>query len=167
MEKPERADRTTRKQVHGNHPTTRDRCRPCHLRSDGRHGRDHKSKTAYITVGNPKANIYTPAVRIEIEGVDVTSRRIPSDGLVVGKSLDYPELLTFRSAGISFNIDNEDGAVSTTATPITSSSRTGYLPTDAGRRCWFGLGFLKANSCLCLLGRSQRSSHGSETPKPG
>ena len=68
------------------------------------------TKTAYITVGNPKANIYTPAVRIEIEGVDVTDRRIPRDGLVVGKSLDYPELLTFRSAGISFNLDNEDGA---------------------------------------------------------
>ena len=68
------------------------------------------SKTAYITVGDPKANIYTPAVRIEIEGVDVTDRRIPRDGLVVGKSLDYPELLTFRSAGISFNLDNADGA---------------------------------------------------------
>ena len=67
-------------------------------------------KTAYITVGDPKANIYTPAVRIEIEGVDVTDRRIPRDGLVVGKSLDYPELLTFRSSGISFNLDNEDGA---------------------------------------------------------
>ena len=66
--------------------------------------------TAYITVGDPKANIYTPAVRIEIEGVDVTDRRIPRDGLVVGKSLDYPELLTFRSAGISFNLDNKDGS---------------------------------------------------------
>ena len=68
------------------------------------------TKTAYITVGDPKANIYTPAVRIEIEGVDVTDRRIPRDSLVIGKSLDYPELLTFRSAGISFNLDNEDGA---------------------------------------------------------
>ena len=68
------------------------------------------SDTAYITVGDPTANIYTLAVRIEIEGVDVTDRRIPRDGLVVGKSLDYPELLTFRSAGISFNLDNEDGA---------------------------------------------------------
>ena len=68
------------------------------------------SDTAYLTVGDPKANIYTPAVRIEIEGVDVTSRRIPRDGLVVGKSLDYPELLTFRSSGISFNLDNKDGA---------------------------------------------------------
>ena len=68
------------------------------------------SETAYITVGDPKRNIYTPAVRIEIEGVDVTDRRIPRDGLVVGKSLDYPELLTFRSSGISFNLDNEDGA---------------------------------------------------------
>ena len=66
--------------------------------------------TTYITVGDLKANIYTPAVRIEIEGVDVTDRRIPRDGLVVGKSLDYPELLTFRSSGISFNLDNEDGA---------------------------------------------------------
>ena len=54
------------------------------------------SDTAYITVGDPTANIYTLAVRIEIEGVDVTDRRIPRDGLVVGKSLDYPELLTFR-----------------------------------------------------------------------
>ena len=68
------------------------------------------TKTAYITVGDLKANIYTPPVRIEIEGVDVTDRRIPRDGLVVGKSLDYPELLTFRSSGISFNLDNEDGA---------------------------------------------------------
>ena len=68
------------------------------------------SETAYITVGDPTANIYTPAVRIEIEGVDVTDRRIPRDGLVVGKSLDYPELLTFRSSGISFNLDNEDSA---------------------------------------------------------
>ena len=68
------------------------------------------SKTAYITVGDPKANIFTPAVRIEIEGVDVTDRRIPRDGLVVGKSLDYPELLTFRSSGVQFNLDNEDGA---------------------------------------------------------
>ena len=68
------------------------------------------TKTAYITVGDLKANIYTPAVRIEIEGVDVTDRRIPRDGLVVGKSLDYPELLTFQSSGISFNLDNEDGA---------------------------------------------------------
>ena len=67
------------------------------------------SKTAYITVGDPTTNIFTPAVRIEIEGVDVTDRRIPRDGLVVGKSLDYPELLTFRSAGVSFNLDNEDG----------------------------------------------------------
>ena len=60
------------------------------------------SKTAYVTVGDPTANIFTPAVRIEIEGVDVTDRRILRDGLVVGKSLDYPELLTFRSSGISF-----------------------------------------------------------------
>ena len=65
--------------------------------------------TAYITVGAPAANIFTPAVRIEIEGVDVTDRRIPRDGLSVGKSLDYPELLTFRSSGISFNLDNENG----------------------------------------------------------
>ena len=68
------------------------------------------SATAYVTVGDPNANIFTPAIRIEIQGVDVTDRRIPGDGLNVGKSLDYPELLTFRSAGISFNLDNEDGA---------------------------------------------------------
>ena len=68
------------------------------------------SDTAYITVGDPKANIFTPGVRIEIEGVDVTDRRIPRDELVVGKSLDYPELLTFRSSGISFNLDNKDGS---------------------------------------------------------
>ena len=68
------------------------------------------TKTAYITVGDLKANIYTPAVRIEIEGVDVTDRRIPRDGLVVGKSLDYPELLNFRSSGVQFNLDNADGA---------------------------------------------------------
>ena len=52
---------------------------------------------------------YTPAIAIEIEGVDVTDRRIPRDGLTVGKSLDYPELLTFRSSGVQFNLDNADG----------------------------------------------------------
>ena len=66
-------------------------------------------ETTYITVGDPKANIYTPAVRIEIQGVDVTDRWIRRDGMTVGKSLDYPELLTFRSSGIAFNVDNEDG----------------------------------------------------------
>ena len=78
----------------------------CTITSDAN---ETATATAYLTVGDPKANIYTPAVRIEIEGVDVTDRRIPRDGLVVGKSLDYPELLTFRSSGISFNLDNEDG----------------------------------------------------------
>ena len=65
-------------------------------------------QAVFRTVDDP--NIFTPAVRIEIEGVDVTDRRIPGDGLTVGKSLDYPELLTFRSAGVSFTLDNEDGA---------------------------------------------------------
>ena len=68
------------------------------------------SKTAYITVGDPKANIYTPAYQIEIQGVDVTSRWIKRDGMTVGKSLDYPELLNFRSSGVQFNLDNADGA---------------------------------------------------------
>ena len=68
------------------------------------------SKTAYITVGDPKANIYTPAYQIEIQGVDVTSRWIKRDGMAVGKSLDYPELLNFRSSGVQFNLDNADGA---------------------------------------------------------
>ena len=67
------------------------------------------SDTAYVTVGDPAVHIYTPAVRIEIEGVDVTDRRIPRDGMTVGKSLDYPELLTFRSSGLQFNLDNADG----------------------------------------------------------
>lgn len=65
-------------------------------------------QAVFRTVDDP--NIHTPAVRIEIEGVDVTDRRIPRDGLTVGKSLDYPELLTYRSSGVSFNLDNEDGA---------------------------------------------------------
>ena len=68
------------------------------------------SKTAYITVGDPKANIYTPAYQIEIQGVDVTSRWVKGDGMAVGKSLDYPELLNFRSSGVQFNLDNADGA---------------------------------------------------------
>ena len=68
------------------------------------------SKTAYITIGDPKANIYTPAYQIEIQGVDVTSRWIKRDGMTVGKSLDYPELLNFRSSGVQFNLDNADGA---------------------------------------------------------
>ena len=67
------------------------------------------SKTAYITVGDPKANIYTPAVRIEIEGVDVTDRWIRRDGMIVGKQLDYPNTSRFRSSEIRFNVDNEDG----------------------------------------------------------
>ena len=66
--------------------------------------------TTYITVGDPKANIYTPAYQIEIQGVDVTSRWIKRDGMAVGKSLDYPELLNFRSSGVQFNLDNADGA---------------------------------------------------------
>lgn len=65
--------------------------------------------TTYVTVGNPNANIFTPAVRIEIEGVDVTDRWIRRDGLTVGKSIDQPELPTSPSSGIAFNIDNEDG----------------------------------------------------------
>ena len=67
------------------------------------------TKTAYITVGDPKANIYTPAVRIEIEGVDVTKRWIRRDGMIVGKQLDYPNTSRFRSSEIRFNVDNEDG----------------------------------------------------------
>ena len=67
------------------------------------------TKTAYITVGDPKANIYTPAVRIEIEGVDVTNRWIRRDGMIVGKQLDYPNTSRFRSSEIRFNVDNEDG----------------------------------------------------------
>lgn len=67
-------------------------------------------ETTYITVGDPKANIYTPAYQIEIQGVDVTDRWIKRDGMTVGKSLDYPELLNFRSSGVQFNLDNADGA---------------------------------------------------------
>ena len=67
------------------------------------------AKTAYITVGDPKANIYTPAVRIEIEGVDMTKRWIKRDGMIVGKQLDYPNTSRFRSSEIRFNVDNEDG----------------------------------------------------------
>ena len=67
------------------------------------------SDTAYLTVGDPKANIYTPAVRIEIEGVDVTDRWIRRDGMIVGKQLDYPNTSRFRSSEIRFNVDNEDG----------------------------------------------------------
>lgn len=72
------------------------------------------SKTAYITVGDPKANIFTPAVRVEIEGVDVTDRLTRDaqgrwEPITIGQSLDYPESRTFRSSGLSFNLDNEDG----------------------------------------------------------
>ena len=67
------------------------------------------TQTAYITVGDPKANIYTPAVRIEIESVDVTNRWIRRDGMIVGKQLDYPNTSRFRSSEIRFNVDNEDG----------------------------------------------------------
>ena len=54
-----------------------------------------ESDTAYVTVGDPAANIYTPAVRIEMEGQDITSRWIRDDGISVGKSLAYPQLSTF------------------------------------------------------------------------
>ena len=69
-----------------------------------------ESDTAYVTVGDLTANIYTPAYQIEIQGVDVTDRWIKRDGMTVGKSLDYPELLNFRSSGVQFNLDNADGA---------------------------------------------------------
>ena len=68
------------------------------------------SDTAYVTVGDLTANIYTPAYQIEIQGVDVTDRWIKRDGMTVGKSLDYPELLNFKSSGVQFNLDNADGA---------------------------------------------------------
>ena len=66
--------------------------------------------TTYITVGDPKANIFTPAVRIEMEGQDITSRWIRDDGITVGKSLAYPQLSTFLTSGLEFNVDNEDGS---------------------------------------------------------
>ena len=68
-----------------------------------------ESDTAYVTVGDPAAHIYTPAVRIEIEGVDVTDRRIPRDGMTVGKSIAPREQLIFLSNGLQFNLDNADG----------------------------------------------------------
>ena len=57
---------------------------------------------------------YTPALAIEIEGVDVTDRVTRDrqgkwEPITVGQSLDYPESRTFRSSGLSFNLDNEDG----------------------------------------------------------
>ena len=69
-----------------------------------------ESDTAYVTVGDPTANIYTPAVRIEMEGQDITSRWIRDDGISVGKSLAYPQLSTFLTSGLEFNVDNEDGS---------------------------------------------------------
>ena len=68
-----------------------------------------ETDTAYVTVGDPTANIYTPAVRIEMEGQDITSRWIRDDGISVGKSLAYPQLSTFLTSGVEFNVDNEDG----------------------------------------------------------
>ena len=67
------------------------------------------TKTTYITVGDPKAHIYTPAYQIEIAGVDVTKRWIRRDGMTVGKSLGYPQLNTVLTSGLEFNLDNEDG----------------------------------------------------------
>ena len=57
---------------------------------------------------------YTPSIRIDIAGVDVTSRLTRTvqgrwDPITIGTSLDYPELLTFRSNLIQFNLDNADG----------------------------------------------------------
>ena len=68
------------------------------------------SDTAYVTVGDLTVNIFTPAYQIEIQGVDVTDRWVKRDGMTVGKSLDYPELLNFRSSGVQFNLDNADGS---------------------------------------------------------
>lgn len=67
------------------------------------------SQTTYITVGDPNKHIYTPVVRIEIEGVDVTDRWIQQDGLNMNSQLDYAEVFKFRSGGTQFNVDNEDG----------------------------------------------------------
>ena len=69
-----------------------------------------KSLTAVFLEVGSGADIFTPTVAIEIQGVDVTDRRVPRSGMTVGKSLDYPELLTFRSAGVAFDLDNADGA---------------------------------------------------------
>ena len=90
-------------------------------------------QAVFRTVDDP--NIFTPAVRIEIEGVDVTDRRIPGDGLTVGKSLDYPELLTFRSAGVSFTLDNEDGAFDYNTPNNFFVSTRAPSPTVAVRKC--------------------------------
>ena len=73
------------------------------------------SKTAYITVGDPKANIFTPAIRVEIEGVDVTDRLTRDaqgrwEPITIGQSLDHPRQSVFRNSLISFSLDNEDGA---------------------------------------------------------
>lgn len=67
------------------------------------------TKTTYITVGDPKQHIYTPAYAIELEGVDITDRWVRRDGLNVGKSLAYPQLGTLLTSGLEFNLDNEDG----------------------------------------------------------
>ena len=68
-----------------------------------------RSVTVVFREVGSDAVVYTPVVRIEIEGVDLTGRRVSRSGLTVGKSLDYPELLTFRSSGTQFTLDNADG----------------------------------------------------------
>ena len=58
---------------------------------------------------------YTPAITIEIEGVDVTDRLTRDaqgrwEPITIGQSLDHPKQSVFRNSLISFNLDNEDGA---------------------------------------------------------
>ena len=70
-------------------------------------------QAVFRTVDDP--SIYTPAIRIEIEGVDVTDRLTrDSQGrwepITIGQSLDHPKQSVFRNSLISFNLDNEDGA---------------------------------------------------------
>ena len=70
-------------------------------------------QAVFRTVDDP--NIYTPAIRIEIEGVDVTDRLTRDaqgrwEPITIGQSLDHPRQSIFRNSLISFNLDNEDGA---------------------------------------------------------
>lgn len=74
-----------------------------------------KSLTAVFVEVGSDSNIFTPVIRIEIEGVDVTDRLTRDaqgrwEPITIGQSLDHPKQSVFRNSLISFNLDNEDGA---------------------------------------------------------
>ena len=91
--------------------------------------------TAYLTIGDPAANIFTPAVRIEIEGVDVTDRRIPSStGWRSANRLTIRSCLPSGAVASALTSTTKMG-ISTITTHRISSSIKGYLRTVGARRC--------------------------------